>query len=28
VERGARERIAARGLDYYAAFELSDLGVG
>ena len=28
VERGARERITARGLDYYAAFELSDLGVG
>jgi orotate phosphoribosyltransferase len=27
VERGARERIAARGLDYYPAFELSDLGV-
>jgi orotate phosphoribosyltransferase len=27
VERGARERITARGLDYYAAFELSDLGV-
>ena len=28
VERGARERIAAHGLPYYAAFELSDLGVG
>jgi orotate phosphoribosyltransferase len=28
VERGARDRVTARGLDYYAAFELSDLGVG
>jgi orotate phosphoribosyltransferase len=28
VERGARDAITARGLPYYAAFELSDLGVG
>jgi orotate phosphoribosyltransferase len=27
VERGARERVTARGLDYYAAFEFSDLGM-
>jgi orotate phosphoribosyltransferase len=27
VERGARERVTARGLDYYAAFELADLGM-
>jgi orotate phosphoribosyltransferase len=28
VERGARERIAERGLPYRPAFELSDLGLG
>lgn len=28
VERGARDRIAAAGLPYRAAFELSDLGLG
>ena len=28
VERGARDRVQARGLDYRAAFELSDLGLG
>lgn len=28
VERGARPKIAERGLPYYAAFELSDLGLG
>jgi orotate phosphoribosyltransferase len=28
VERGARQKIAARGLPYLAAFELSDLGLG
>jgi orotate phosphoribosyltransferase len=28
VERGARERIAARGLPYRAVFELADLGLG
>ncbi|MGH3276716.1 MAG: orotate phosphoribosyltransferase [Streptosporangiaceae bacterium] len=27
VERGASARITAAGLDYYAAFELSDLGL-
>jgi orotate phosphoribosyltransferase len=27
VERGARQRIGERGLDYRAAFELSDLGL-
>jgi orotate phosphoribosyltransferase len=27
VERGARDRITARGLEYRAAFELSDLGL-
>jgi orotate phosphoribosyltransferase len=27
VERGARARIAARGLPYLAAFELADLGL-
>jgi orotate phosphoribosyltransferase len=27
VERGARERIAARGLPYRAVFELADLGL-
>ena len=27
VERGARERIAARGLHYRAVFELADLGL-
>jgi len=28
VERGARQKIAARGLPYLAAFELADLGLG
>ncbi len=28
VERGARPKIAERGLPYLAAFELSDLGLG
>ena len=28
VERGAREAVQARGLEYLAAFELSDLGLG
>ncbi|HEY7146040.1 MAG TPA: orotate phosphoribosyltransferase [Streptosporangiaceae bacterium] len=28
VDRGARDRIAARGLPYRPAFELSDLGLG
>jgi orotate phosphoribosyltransferase len=27
VERGARERIAQRGLPYFPAFELADLGL-
>jgi len=27
VERGARERIAGRGLEYRAAFELPELGL-
>jgi orotate phosphoribosyltransferase len=27
VERGARERIAERGLPYFPAFELADLGL-
>jgi orotate phosphoribosyltransferase len=27
VERGARDRVAARGLPYLAAFELADLGM-
>jgi orotate phosphoribosyltransferase len=28
VERGARQKIAERGLPYLAAFELADLGLG
>jgi len=28
VDRGARERIAERGLPYRAAYELADLGLG
>ena len=28
VERGARSRITAEGLEYRAAYELSDLGLG
>jgi len=28
VERGARQRVAERGLPYLAAFELADLGLG
>src|SRR5215469_4152592 len=28
VERGARQRVAGRGLPYLAAFELADLGLG
>jgi orotate phosphoribosyltransferase len=28
VERGAAEAVRARGLDYLAAYELSDLGLG
>jgi len=28
VDRGARERIALRGLPYRAAYELADLGLG
>jgi orotate phosphoribosyltransferase len=28
VERGARPRITERGLDYRAAYELADLGLG
>jgi len=28
VERGARQKIAERGLPYLAAFELTDLGLG
>jgi orotate phosphoribosyltransferase len=27
VERGARAKIAERGLPYFAAFELADLGL-
>jgi orotate phosphoribosyltransferase len=27
VERGARPRVAARGLPYLSAFELADLGL-
>ncbi len=27
VDRGAREKVAARGLEFRAAYELSDLGV-
>ncbi len=28
VERGARERVAARGLPYRAAYDMGDLGLG
>jgi orotate phosphoribosyltransferase len=28
VERGARERVQAEGLEYRSAFDLNDLGVG
>jgi orotate phosphoribosyltransferase len=28
VERGARQKVAGRGLPYLAAFELADLGIG
>ena len=28
VERGARPKIAERGLPYLAAFEVADLGLG
>jgi orotate phosphoribosyltransferase len=28
VERGARERMLAAGLDYRAAFGIADLGLG
>lgn len=28
VERGARQKVAGRGLPYLAAFELADLGLG
>ena len=28
VDRGARARIAERGLPYRAAYELADLGLG
>jgi orotate phosphoribosyltransferase len=28
VERGARDKVAARGLPYLAAYDMGDLGLG